>query len=138
MQSNPRDGVSSEGSQVTIINSTVRQNGRIGVFIATGTSGRIGLDTTNNAAGNTITPERRERHRHRRPAARRLIGNNSITFNGTDPASTAGRSGHLRRRVRVADIIGGNTIADNAGAGRSSSAGASVPIGSTAFPLYHR
>jgi parallel beta-helix repeat protein len=132
VQSNPRDGVSTEGSQVTIMNSTVRQNARTGVLIATNTSGRIGLDPVNEAAGNTIT-QNGGSGVSVTAGGSALIGNNSITFNGTDPASIVGRSG-ISVTGASADILGGNTVANNAGQGIFLR-GASVTIGSVTFPF---
>ena len=132
VQSNPRDGVSTEGSQVTLMNSTVRQNGRIGVFIGTNTSGRIGLDSVNESAGNTIT-QNGANGIGVALGGSALIGNNSVTFNGTDPASTVGRFG-IAVTGASADILGGNTIANNAAQGVFLR-GASVTIGNVTFPF---
>jgi parallel beta-helix repeat protein len=132
VQSNPRDGVSTEGSQVTLMNSTVRQNARIGVLIGTNTSGRIGLDPANEAAGNTIT-QNGASGLSVTAGGSALIGNNSITFNGADPASTAGRAG-ISVTGASADILGGNTVDNNAGQGIFMR-GSSVTIGSAGFPF---
>lgn len=55
LQSNPRDGVSVDTATITIINSDIVKNGRFGVLLAIGASARIGVNTRNEAARNTIT-----------------------------------------------------------------------------------
>jgi parallel beta-helix repeat protein len=129
VQLNPRDGVSTEASHVTLTNSNVSQNGRIGVFIASGTAGRIGIDNNNNAAGNTIS-QNGSNGVAVVFGSTALIGNNSITQNGTDPAQ-AGRSG-ISVIQAAADIAGGNSITGNTGQGIFARS-ASVQIGDPSF-----
>jgi parallel beta-helix repeat protein len=129
IQLNPRDGVSVEGSQATIINSSVSQNGRVGVFVGVGASVRVGIDNQNNAAGTTVSQNGANGVNVFLGAA--LIANNSITQNGTDPASTAGRAG-ISVIQGTADIAGSNTVANNAGQGIFVRSG-TVQIGNTSF-----
>jgi hypothetical protein len=100
---------------VTIINSTVRQNARIGVQLSSAAAGRIGVDNANNPAGNTIT-QNGSSGIAINAGAGAFIGNNSITFNGADPAASTGRFG-IAVTSASAEIVGGNTVADNTGAG---------------------
>lgn len=55
LQSNPRDGISVDTATITIINSNIVNNARFGVLLAIGASARIGVDTRNASAGNTIS-----------------------------------------------------------------------------------
>lgn len=129
IQLNPRDGVSIEGSQATVINSTVSQNGRVGIFVGTASAVRIGIDNQNNAAATTVSQNGANGINVFMGAA--LIANTSITQNGADPASSAGRAG-IGVTQGTADIAGSNTISNNAGQGvfaRSST----VQIGNTSF-----
>lgn len=130
IQSNPRDGVVAEGSQMTVINSTIRQNGRFGVFVGAGASGRVGVDLQNNAAGSIVT-QNGATGINVNTAGAALIGNNSITFNGQDLASTSGRSG-ISVIASSADILGSNMISDNTGQGIFVRGG-SINIGNTSF-----
>ena len=114
IQLNPRDGVSVEGSQATVINSTVSQNGRVGIFVGTASAVRIGIDNQNNAAATTVSQNGANGVNVFMGAA--LIANSSITQNGADPASTAGRAG-IGVTQGTADIAGSNTISNNAGQG---------------------
>jgi hypothetical protein len=132
VQSNPRDGVSVDGAQATLINSTVRQNARIGVFVGTGGAARIGVDNANNAGGNTIT-QNGSSGIALSTSAGAIIGNNAITFNGADLAATTGRNG-IAIVAATADIVGSNTISDNTGQGIFMR-GASVQIGNPSFPF---
>jgi hypothetical protein len=130
VQSNPRDGVSVEGSQLTIANSTVRQNARTGVLLSTSASARIGVDNANNPAASTITQNGSSGISVNTGSAA-IIANSSITGNGADPAATSGRFGIAVGGSSV-DIAGGNTIADNSGTGLFLR-GSSVTIGSLVF-----
>jgi hypothetical protein len=115
VQSNPRDGVSAEGSQLTLINSTVRQNARIGVLLSSATSARIGIDHANNPAASTIT-QNGSNGISINTGSGAIVGNSNITFNGADLATTSGRFG-ITVNGASADIAGGNTIANNSGTG---------------------
>jgi hypothetical protein len=130
VQSNPRDGVSVEGSQLTLANSTVRQNARTGVLLSTSAAARIGIDNANNPAASTITQNGSSGISVNTGSAA-IIGNSSITSNGADPAATSGRFGIAVGGSSV-DIAGGNTIADNSGTGLFLR-GSSATIGSLVF-----
>jgi parallel beta-helix repeat protein len=112
---NARDGVAIDSASATVINSQVSQNGRMGVGVFNGGSGRIGIDNFNVAAGNTISANA-SNGVHIVFGSSALIAMNQITGNGTSSAP-----GNLRIGINLAsasaDIIGGNTISGNAGTG---------------------
>ena len=128
---NPRDGVAVDAAQATVVNSTVSQNARMGVIVANGGSARLGVDSLNAAAGNTISLNGSNGVRVSNGGTAQ-IAMNQIADNGADPAAEdLGRHG-VSLGNASANIIGGNTIRDNARAGVNAR-GSSVLIGDTTF-----
>jgi hypothetical protein len=130
VQLNARDGVVVEAGSLTIINSNVSQNSRVGVFVAPGGAARIGIDNRNVGAGNTIS-QNGATGVVITIGGQALVAMNQITGNGADPASTSGRSGIAVTQATV-DIVGGNNISGNAAQGVFARS-ATVQIGDTAF-----
>jgi hypothetical protein len=104
VQSNARDGVSVDAASVTIINSTISQNARMGVLVALGAAARIGVDIRNVAAGNTIS-QNGTSGIALGSGGTALIAMNQIIGNGGQGVSV------VESRV---DMPGGNTISGNA------------------------
>lgn len=133
IQENPRDGVALDSSTAVVVGSLVSRNGRIGVVATNGGSARIGIDAQNVPSGCAVT----------------LNGSSGVTAtlggslylamtevsgNGTNPAAVTGRIG-VSAAGGAATLIGGNTIADNAGTGVTASRGGTITIGDPSFGL---
>jgi len=130
VQNNPRDGVSVESSSASVVNSSVSHNARVGINLTDGSSGRIGVDDSNGAAGNMIT-NNGSNGLHITIGSTAFVGANTISGNGANPAAALGRFG-INVINSTADIIGLNTITANANHGifaRSSS----LLVGDTNF-----
>jgi len=112
---NARDGVAIDAASATVINSQVRQNGRMGIGVFTNGSARIGVDNANNAAGNVISANA-SNGIHIVFGSGALIAMNQITGNGTSADPAALKIG-INLASASADIIGGNTISGNVGTG---------------------
>jgi len=129
VQNNPRDGIAIESASADVINSQITLNTRMGVGVFNGGSARIGVDNASNAAGSTITANG-VNGIHIVFSSSAFIGMNQISGNGTvDPTGNG-----INISNASADIVGGNTISGNSGAGinlRMSSA----LIGDTRFGL---
>lgn len=112
---NPADGIFLDGAVVTITNSTLKSNGRNGVFIFGASYGKIGFtnafvpgpNVINDNGGNGI---------HVTQNSLGLIFGNDVKGNGTNPVSPVGRNGILLFGAR-ADLPGANTISGNSGPG---------------------
>jgi hypothetical protein len=130
ISSNPRDGVAIDSSQGTVVNSQVTLNGRMGVGVFSGGTGRIGIDNANNPGGNVISANV-SNGIHIVFGSTALIAMNQIMGNGTSAAP-----GNIRNGINVAsstaDIIGGNTISGHAGTGINLARGTAI-VGDTTF-----
>jgi hypothetical protein len=115
MTGNARDGVAIDAASGTVINSKVNLNGRTGVSVSANGSGRIGVDNFNNPAGNVISA-------NASAGVQIVFGStayvamNQITGNGMSADPTVTKVG-INVVSASADIIGGNTISGNVGAG---------------------
>jgi len=117
---NPRDGVAIDSATGVVVNSQISQNGRMGVGVFNSGSGRIGIDSANNAGGNTISANA-VNGVHIVFGSAAVVGMNQITANGTGATGGSG----INITSASADIVGGNTVSGNNGTGinlRSSSA----------------
>jgi len=117
---NPRDGVAIDSATGVVVNSQISQNGRMGVGVFNSGSGRIGIDSANNAGGNTISANA-VNGVHIVFGSAAVVGMNQIMGNGVGAAGGTG----INVVSASADIVGGNTVSGNNGTGinlRSSSA----------------
>ena len=112
---NPADGIMLDGAIVGITNSTLKSNGRNGVFVFGGSTGRIGFTNAYVPAPNTIS-DNGGNGIHVTQNSQGLIYGNTVTGNGTNPNSPVGRFGILLFHAR-ADLPGRNTITGNFGPG---------------------
>jgi hypothetical protein len=112
---NARDGVAIDSAYAAVINSTVSQNTRHGVGVFNGASARIGVDNSNNAAGNVIATNGFAGI-HIVFGSTAVIAMNQIIGNGTSSDPLALRIG-INLASASADIVGGNTISGNVGTG---------------------
>ena len=129
---NPADGIMLDGAIVGITNSTFKSNGRNGVFVFGGSTGRIGFTNDYVPAPNTMS-DNGGNGIHVTQNSQGLIYGNTVTGNGTNPTSPVGRFGVLLFHAR-ADLPGGNTITGNFSAGIVLSASTAI-IGDPAFLL---
>jgi hypothetical protein len=113
--SNPADGIFLDGAVVTITNSRFVSNNRVGVFVFNGGTGRIGFTSALLPAGNTISKNAGNGIQVAL-GSMGLIYGNTVTGNGTNPASPLGRFGIFVLHSRV-DLPGKNMITGNFGAG---------------------
>jgi hypothetical protein len=133
IQGNARDGVALDASHAVILGSLVTRNGRIGIAVVDGASARIGLDGQNVPSGNTIT-ENGGSGVVATLGGAIYVAMSEISGNGTDPGSTVGRVG-VAVAGGTANLIGGNTVANNRGSGVNASRGANVTLGDPSFGL---
>lgn len=113
---NGRDGISVEAASATVLRSTISANARMGVTITNGGAARLGVDNTNQLPGvpNTIANNGAS-GLFVTIGAQAFIGGTLISGNGTDAASSIRDGVHVFQAR--ADLVGGNTIEDNAANG---------------------
>lgn len=115
LQGNPLDGMVIESASATIINSLITQNARVGVLVTDGGAARIGVNNRNEAAGNTISGNG-SNGIHISLGSTAFVAANAVSGNGTNPTAALGRFGVLVVNA-TADLIGSNSITDNANHG---------------------
>jgi hypothetical protein len=120
------NGIAVDASSVTITNSQVAQNARVGINLGDNSSARIGLDNANNPGGNTISANGGQGIAVGYGSSA-IIAMNQITGNGT-----GGPSAGVGIVSASVDIVGGNTISGSSAQGIAVRAG-SVTIGDTGF-----
>jgi parallel beta-helix repeat protein len=118
VQNNGGHGIRVEGGSATVINSTISGNTDVGILLTAGGNGRIGINTLNQYAGNTISTNGAHGI-HITYGASALIGGNKITGNGTTPNHPLFDRSGISLFSATASIVGNNEITGNAGAGVS-------------------
>ncbi len=112
-----RDGIAVvNGSTAIVTRNTITGNGRRGVHLFQNSNALIGITSTSQAAGNTIT-DNGGRGISIVVGSSASIGANMISRNGTASNPDASQRGGVVVFQATADIVGGNTISDNAGSG---------------------
>jgi len=127
---NARDGIAIDAASAAVINSQIAQNTRHGVGVFNNGSARIGIDNSNNPAGNVISANGANGININFGSGV-LIAMNNVSGNGTNAAPGNPRNG-VSITSASADLIGGNTISGNPGQGISMRGG-SIVIGDTVF-----
>ena len=112
---NRSDGLALDAAIATIVNSRFTTNGRAGILVFHGSTARIGLSDALTVAGNVINSNA-SNGIHVTVGSQALIAGNTVSGNGTSPAGAFGRFGVTAFHSRV-NLIGGNTITNNFGAG---------------------
>ena len=124
-------GISMEGANATILDSTVTLNDLTGIIVTNAGSARIGIRNDSSAySGNTIT-NNGSNGIHVAIGGSAFIGGNTIAGNGTDATAGLGRFG-IGVFQAAATLAGNNTIQGNAASGVFARAG-SVFIGDPNF-----
>lgn len=117
LQNNPLDGSAvSDSSSATITGSTLSRNGRYGVLFFSGASGRIGITDVTQCAGNTIS-NNGSHGVSVQDGGSAFVGGNTISGNGTNTSLPVSLRAGVAVFRATADLVGDNTIRDNAGAG---------------------
>jgi len=115
LQNNARDGMTIESASATVVNSTLSQNGRVGIIVFGNGAARIGVDNSNVPAGNVIS-NNASTGIAVASGSNANIAMTQITGNGASATAPLGRFGVSVNQAN-ADLIGGNTISNNAGPG---------------------
>jgi parallel beta-helix repeat protein len=124
VQSNGTSGISVDSAQMTITNSTIANNVRVGINASSGAVVRIGVTDRFVAAGNAITEN----------------GGGGISVVMGSVATVAMNQINRNTGIGIsvflatATIVGGNTISDNSGVGVSVNNSRAV-LGDTGFGL---
>jgi parallel beta helix pectate lyase-like protein len=129
---NNSDGITLDASIATITNSRITSNRRAGVLVFHGSTARIGLTDLLTVAGNVISTNG-SNGIHVTVGSQALITGNTVSGNGTSPTGAFGRFGVTAFHSRI-NLIGGNTITDNFGAGVAINASTGL-IGDAGFGL---
>ena len=127
---NARDGIAIDAASATVINSRATLNTRHGIGAFNNGSSRIGIDNSNNPAGNTVSGNGANGININFGSGV-LLAMNDISGNGTNATPGNPRNG-IALNSATADLIGGNTISGNAGQGINLRM-SSVSIGDTSF-----
>jgi len=131
---NPADGVLLDGAVVSITNSSVSSNHRAGIVVFGGSSARIGLSNAFTSAGNTINGNA-SNGIHVTIGSTAIVVGNTISGNGTSPTGAFGRIGIAAAIQSRIDVVAGNTITNNFGAGVFVGSGSMAGFGDPGFGL---
>ena len=131
---NPADGLMLDGAVASITNSSFSSNHRAGILVFGGSTARIGLSNAFTAAGNTINGNG-SNGIHVTIGSTAIIIGNTISENGTSPTGAFGRIGIAAAIQSRIDVIAGNTITNNFGAGVFVGSGSMAGIGDPGFGL---
>lgn len=130
VQNATQDGILISAANATVVNSVLSQNKAGGILVTNSASARIGTSTLAQPAGNTITANAASGISVQEGSSA-IIGANTISANGTNPA--LGRFGIIVGDSAI-DVIGGNTITGNHGAGVVVTS-SNVRIRNSGFPV---
>jgi len=131
---NPADGLMLDGAVASITNSRFSSNHRAGILVFGGSSARIGLSNAFTAAGNTINGNA-SNGIHVTIGSTAIVIGNTISENGTSPTGAFGRVGIAAAIQSRIDVIAGNSITGNFGAGVFVGSGSMAGIGDPGFGL---
>jgi Right handed beta helix region len=131
---NPADGLMLDGAVASITNSRFSSNHRAGILVFGGSSARIGLSNAFATAGNTINGNA-SNGIHVTIGSTAIVIGNTISENGTSPTGAFGRIGIAAALQSRIDVVAGNIITGNFGAGVFVGSGSMAGIGDPGFGL---